>query len=221
MKLCCVKHYLCEKFHEMPRKKWSVTTDITPALLKSREKRKWQIALRRYVIEKNISAFYAPYFGLDIENMRKWVEIQFEKNINWSDFGKKWHLDHVVHIYYFNSSDESELKLCWNFINIRVAQIKQTSHNGNQLNVSLAKNYFDQLYNTTFYPPCRAMLEKLARIESSLTVNTENQQGFINEYKPYLELIKDYSMFEFELLNSGRSINDVNKEVQILKKFEN
>ena len=62
----------------MPRKKWSAQTEVTPSLLKLREKRRWQIALRRYVIERNISTFYAPYFGLDVENIRIWFEMQFD-----------------------------------------------------------------------------------------------------------------------------------------------
>jgi hypothetical protein len=64
------------------RKKWSARTEITPAVLKFREKRKWQIALRRYVIEKNNCITYAPYFGLDRENLRKWFEMQFEEGYN-------------------------------------------------------------------------------------------------------------------------------------------
>ena len=72
----------------MPRKKWVSQSNITPDILKSREKRKWQIAFRRYVLEKNQCPSYAPYFGLDIQKIREWFEIQFEKGVKWEDFGK-------------------------------------------------------------------------------------------------------------------------------------
>lgn len=68
----------------MSRKKWEPQTAITPALLKTREKRKWQIALRRYVLERNVCVDYAPYFGLDIERMRHWFECQFPPGIGWT-----------------------------------------------------------------------------------------------------------------------------------------
>jgi hypothetical protein len=52
-------------------------------------------------------------------------------------------------------------------------------------------------------------------------VSTESQQAFIRDHKEYLKMIEGYSFFEFELLNSGRSINEVKEEIELLKKFEN
>ncbi|MFI5132361.1 MAG: hypothetical protein ACHQFX_20330, partial [Chitinophagales bacterium] len=85
----------------MSRKRWTPQKEVTPALLKFREKRKWQISLRRYVIDKSPCPLYAPYFGLDIENLRKWFEMQFSDNIAWGDFGKKWQFDHIIPVTYF------------------------------------------------------------------------------------------------------------------------
>ncbi|MDP9230944.1 MAG: hypothetical protein M3O67_09780, partial [Bacteroidota bacterium] len=203
------------------RKRWSAKTEVTPALLKFREKRKWQIALRRYVLEKNICTPYAPYFGLDIENMRKWFEAQFEKGIGWSDFAKKWQFDHIIPVTYFDSSNEAELKLCWNFTNIRVKQFQRNKDRSNRLDVLAAKRYFEELYKKTLYVPCRKLLEKIDKIELSEMVSSEKQQAFIIENRPYLDMIENYSVFEFELLNSGRNIDEVKKEIEFLKKFEN
>ena len=57
----------------MARKKWTPRDEITPELLAAREKRKWQIALRRYVLDGNPSTRYAPYFGLDIKTLRRFL----------------------------------------------------------------------------------------------------------------------------------------------------
>ena len=84
----------------MKRKKWSTQTEITPILVKSREKRKWQIAFRRYVLERNPSVFYAPYFGLDIDTLRKWLESQFMEGIDWDGFGKDWQFEHIIPVTY-------------------------------------------------------------------------------------------------------------------------
>lgn len=108
----------------MERKKWTPKVEITDGLIKSREKRKWQLALRRYVLEKNISPGYAPYFGLNIVKFRQWIEIQFTGELNWENFGAAWQFEHIVPLAYFDFSIEDDMHLCWNFINIRVESLE-------------------------------------------------------------------------------------------------
>jgi len=202
----------------MARKKWVPQTSVTPELIKSREKRKWQIAFRRYVIERKPSVPYAPYFGLDIENLRKWLEIQFPEDLGWDDFGRKWQFDHIIPVAYFDFSQEEELKLCWNFINIRVKSIGHP-HQGGWLEALQARTYFNDLYAATRYPPCLSLLQKLRSLEQQDPADSTKQQAFIMAHQPYLSMIANYSAFEFDLLNSGRSVDEVNKEVDFLKKF--
>src|SRR6188474_3101936 len=101
----------------MERKRWTPKAEITDELLKSREKRKWQVALRRYVLDKNLSPAYAWYFGLSIDQFRNWIEIQFTEGLSWENFGSAWQFDHVIPVAYFDFSLEEDLLLCWNFIN--------------------------------------------------------------------------------------------------------
>jgi hypothetical protein len=204
----------------LARKRWTQKKDITPELLKFREKRKWQIALRRYVLEKNPCPFYAPYFGLDIENLRKWFEFQFEKDLGWDDFGKKWQFDHIIPVTYFDFSDDTDLKLCWNFTNIRVEEFQRNKDRGNRVDVLAAKGYFEELYKKTLYVPCFKLLEKIDKIQLSIIVSSEKQQAFITQNKDYLDMVENYSAFEFELLNSGRSVTEVEKEINLLKNFK-
>jgi hypothetical protein len=204
----------------MPRKKNTRDLYPTEALLKFREKRKWQISLRRYVLNKHICIAYAPYFGLDVENMRKWFEYQFQPGIEWDNFGKMWQFDHIIPVTYFDFSDEAELKICWNFTNIRVEKLQLNKDRGNRLDVLAAKNYFKELYEKTKYAPCLKLLQKIDSLELSEFVSTERQQAFIRKHWEYLNMIESYSFFEFELLNSGRDINEVKKEIEFLKKFE-
>lgn len=204
----------------MERKKWSPKTELSPPILKFREKRKWQIALRRYVLEKNPCVYYAPYFGLDIKNLRKWFEYQFETGIGWNDFPKKWHFDHIIPVAYFDFSDKEELNLCWNFTNIRIEHFLKNKDRGNRLDVIAAKDYFLELYTKTNYSPCLKLLNKIDRIELQEIFRTEGQQAFIRENREYLDMIANYTAFEFELLNSGRDINEIKKEIDFLKKFD-
>ena len=208
------------KTYQLTRKKNIQSPYPTEALLKFREKRKWQISLRRYVLDRHICVAYAPYFGLDVENMRQWFEYQFKEGIRWDNFGKMWQFDHIIPVTYFDFSDESELKLCWNFTNIRVEQFQKNKDRGNRLDVLAAKNYFKELYEKTNYIPCLKLLKKIDSLELSEFLSTEQQQSFIRDHWEYLNMIEGYSFFEFELLNSGRDMNEVKKEIAFLKKFE-
>lgn len=200
------------------RKRWEAKTEITPALLKFREKRKWQINLRRYVIEKSPCPLYAPYFGLDIENIRKWFEYQFSKGLSWENFAKEWQFDHIIPVVYFDHSSDKELRLCWNFINLRVEPLQLNKNRGSRIDVLGAKSYFDEIHLKTGYSMAKALRNKITEIELSELASSEPQQKFLADHKEYLEHIENYSVFEFELLNNGRSIDEVNKEIAFLKK---
>ena len=202
----------------MARKKWQAKTEVTPMILESREKRKWQINLRRYVLERSPCPQYAPYFGLDILNIRKWFEYQFENGLTWENFGEKWQFDHVIPVTYFDHNDEQELRLCWNFTNIRVEPLEMNKNRGSCIDVLGAKSYFDELYKRTNYPITKELREKIAKIELSELMSSEPQQKFLADHKDYLTHIENYSAFEFELLNHGRSIEDIRMEMEFLKK---
>jgi len=206
---------------ENRRKKWVARSEITPELIRFREKRKWQIALRRYVVEKNPSAFYAPYFGLDIQNLRNWFEIQFEIGMNWGNFGQKWQLDHIIPVTCFNFSSEAELRICWNFTNIRVTSPDNAKNKAFALEILSAKHYFEELYQATHYLPCLHLLEKIVAIENSRSHAAEKLKGFLLQNKAYIDLIENYSSFEFGLLNSGRDPDAIKKEMAFFKKQEN
>jgi hypothetical protein len=202
----------------MARKKWEPQTEITPALLTFREKRKWQINLRRYVIERSPCPHYAPYFGLDKEKIRKWFEYQFTNELNWETFAKNWQFDHIIPVTYFDHSLEEELRLCWNFTNLRVEPFQLNKDRGNRLDVLGARAYFDELYLKTGYSITKELRDKIAHIELSEFISSTPQQNFLAEHKEYLDRIENYSVFEFELLNHGRSLEEVEKEIAFLKK---
>lgn len=197
----------------MTRKRWTRNTQNTPEIKEFREKKKWQIALRRYVLEQSPAVLYAPYFGLDAKNIREWFESQFKNDISWEDFGKKWQFDHVIPITYFDFTNEEELKMCWNFTNLSIELFQENKNRGDSIDILGAKKYFKELYDQTGYKPCLQLFEKIESLELSEFSNTSAQQAFMKFNKNYLEEIANYSTFEFELLNKGRSPDEIRKEI--------
>ena len=204
----------------MARKKWEAKSELTPALIKVREKRKWQISFRRYVLERQSCEQYAPFFGLDILKIREWFELQFEEGVGWSDFGKKWQFDHIIPVTFFDFSNVDDLKLCWNFANIRVEPIKRNNDGAHRPDMLASKQFFATLYETSKYPLCLKMLEKIDRIERTEMPSSEKQQVFILTNRPYLDILETYSSFEFSLINTGRTVDQVKLEANFFNKFK-
>ena len=190
-----------------------------PSDQKMKEKRKWQIAYRRYVLEGSPSEAYAPYFGIDKVNLRKWFELQFKGDLSWETFGTKWQFDHIVPVAYFDFNNEDDLYLCWNFTNIRIEPISLNKNRGNRIDVLSVKKYFSDLYEQTKYSTCQKMVEKIEQIEVSNIESNNEIVSFLTTNKKWLEQVSGLNKDEFSRYNSGTSLSDLLLEREILKKF--
>ncbi|MFM9910998.1 MAG: hypothetical protein ACKVOW_16785 [Chitinophagaceae bacterium] len=202
----------------MKNKRWTAQTELTEALLNSRERRKWQIALRRYVLEKNKSPLYSPYFGLSIERFRDWIELQFEGESTWQNFGTIWQFEHIIPVIYFDFTLEEELKLCWNFINIQVGLIHQPFR-PKKVDLLGAKAYFQSIFTSSGVLQSEAMVKKIEAIELSQAVNRAPREGFLNQHKKEILSITGFTSYEYDQLNTGTSIGQVLEEREVLRKF--
>ena len=182
------------------------------------EKRKWQIALRRYVINKSKSIAYAPFFGIEIEGFRSWIASQFDDTMNWENFSKAWQLDHVVPVAYFNLTDESELRLCWSFINIRVEKLNATFKT-HKPDVHGTRLYFEALYQHTGLQLCRQMITKISTIQLQEMLPNATQLLLIKDKANDLQKMEDFSVYEFERLNTGDTVNTLIAERALVNKF--
>jgi len=204
----------------MAKKKWTPQTEITDALLQTRERKKWQIALRRYVLEGQPSSFYTPYFGIDIRNFRKWIELQLGEELDWEKPSKDWQFDHVVPMDYFDPKNEKELRLCWNFINIRA--VKNVPEQGFESKVDpfAARAYYESMFRNTGYLTCLEMIKKIEQIELRLSGGNSKLENFIKGNRNYLNALSDFSSYEFDKLNNEMDFDRVLREREFLKKYE-
>lgn len=198
----------------MLRKKWT-PREQSPDVLESREKRKWQIALRRYVFLQSPCTYYAPFFGLDATKMREWIATQFEEGMNWENFSREWYFGHVLSPSFFDFTSDEDLKLCWNFLNINVVK-KAEGENGG---LAQAKQYYQKLYASTGLELCSAMLAKIEAAESYATGQFENRLGFAQVNKEYIQSVAIFDAYQFEQLNNGANAEDILREKEMLDKF--
>lgn len=74
------------------------------------------------------------YVGCDIETLRKHIELQFTKGMNWENYGK-WHLDHIKPLASFNftgDNKESQLRDAWHFTNLQPLWAKDNIMKGSK-----------------------------------------------------------------------------------------
>jgi hypothetical protein len=203
----------------MNRKRWTPKEVVTEADLRFREKKKWQLALRRYVLEQNPSPMYAPYFGLPIAAFRQWIATQFADDMNWGNYATAWQFEHIVPVAYFDFAIEEDLLLCWNFTNIRVEPIEKANNRAKQADVLTARAYFSQLFQVTGLPQCQKMLEKIDRLQELDTETTMAQQAFIQQHLSDIETMATLGPEDFNQLNTGMKLADVLLQRDILNKF--
>ena len=182
-------------------------------------KRKWQIALRRYVLERQASLAYAKYFGLPITLFREWIEMQFDSSTNWDNFSENWQFDHIVPVAYFNFKNKRDLELCWNFTNIRIEKINLNRNTGHRVDVIAAKAYFSDIFDKTGYKLCQEMIQKIESIEISQISSNDVLESFIIKNFSTLTELSKFSESDFERVNMGMSIDDLITEAKMLAKF--
>ncbi len=199
----------------MKRKKWTLQVDSAENDI-NKDKRKWQIALRRYLIESKPSVYYAPFFGLSVELFREWIEAQFSPNISWDGFGTEWQLEHLIPTQYFDFNNQEDLKLYWNFLNIRVELLDSKFEN--KLDILSAKKHFEELFTETGIQLARKMADKLLIIIES--VKTQPQIiNFLNNQKYNIINIETLDSDQLLRVNQGEKLKDIILEIEILAKF--
>ena len=182
------------------------------------EKRKWQIALRRYVINKSKSVAYAPYFGIDIAGFREWIETQFDTPMSWENFSKTWQFEHVLPVSFFDFSNENDLKLCWNFLNIRVEKL-HTLNRAARLDLRAVNHYFNIIYTQTKSPVCEDLLKKIAGIQIQRPEPSPAQLSFLTANADNITDMQKFSAYEFERLNNGDDIKILLAEQALMQRF--
>lgn len=65
--------------------------------------------------------------GCSYQHLVKWIEALWEDWMTWENYGGeyggvtagRWQIDHVIPCSWFDQDDEDEMKICWNYMNLR------------------------------------------------------------------------------------------------------
>jgi hypothetical protein len=93
------------------------------------------------VTGKKISNSILGYLGVSLEYFLKWIEYQFDENMNWDNQGTYWDIDHVIPCNNFNLENDEEIKKCFNWKNIRPCEKIENYKKNNKIVESLINDH--------------------------------------------------------------------------------
>lgn len=87
--------------------------------------------LNKFLKRSNRKPRTEKFIGCNARKLKKWIESQFNDQMNWDNQGDLWHIDHIVPCSWFDHTDEEHLKLCWNYRNLRPLSARENISRSN------------------------------------------------------------------------------------------
>jgi hypothetical protein len=81
------------------------------------------------------------YLGCSIEEFKLYLELMFDKEMNWENHGSIWHIDHIKPCCSYNLVNEDELKACFHWSNLRPLLVLENQKKTNKIDEELIKEY--------------------------------------------------------------------------------
>ena len=89
--------------------------------------------IRRSVLPKSMRS--QDYLGCTPGQFKAYLESQFISNMSWANYGRAWHVDHIIPLASFNLSSESEIKKACHYTNLRPLWAKANIRKSDKITV--------------------------------------------------------------------------------------
>jgi hypothetical protein len=100
---------------------------------------------KKTVLGKKTYSKILNYIGVDIQYFLKWIEFNFDKNISWKNQGTYWDVEHIKPCASYNLLNEDEIKLCYNWKNLRPCEKIENYKKNDKIDDDLIKKYNDKV----------------------------------------------------------------------------
>lgn len=111
----------------------------TEGIYKKKEviKKTQQAALRRFLRGQSTPIKLREWIGLNAGELKVLLDSRMQPSMDWKNYGKHWHIDHVAPFWIFDLEDEKDLKLLWHPDNLLPLIGKDNNHKQGDLRFSL------------------------------------------------------------------------------------
>jgi len=122
------KKRLNEKYHT--DEKYQLTTILRSRLHKA--------------LSRNKNDTTINYIGCDVVFLKKWLEFRFDENMNWTNLGSYWHIDHILPINRFDFTNERHKYICFHWTNLQPLTCFDNQSKSDSLHLH---HYFNNIVN--------------------------------------------------------------------------
>lgn len=91
--------------------------------------------LRHFLFQRFPARKYLHLFDCEAIFLRNFIEHQFKTGMRWDNFATKWQIDHIVPLCLFDQTNEEDLKICWNWVNLRPLSIGKNKGKNSQVDM--------------------------------------------------------------------------------------
>jgi hypothetical protein len=87
------------------------------------------------------------YLGCSIEHLKYYLEGKFEIGMNWNNYGKSWHIDHIIPCSSWNFTNIFESICCWNYRNLQPLWALENRSKGDTFSKVKKEIYIEKMKN--------------------------------------------------------------------------
>jgi hypothetical protein len=88
----------------------------------------------RDILGSNSDTF-AESVGCSAKQLKKYIEVQFTKNMTWGNYGTYWHIDHIQPLSSFDLRDPNQRRLATNWANLRPLEAVRNMRKSSKIEV--------------------------------------------------------------------------------------
>lgn len=85
------------------------------------------------ILRAKIGSRFDSLIGCSRGFLKDWLGSQFRRGMNWENYGRDWHIDHIVPCSAFDLSDEQEQRKCFHYTNLRPLWKVENLAKGNRI----------------------------------------------------------------------------------------
>lgn len=89
--------------------------------------------LNKLIHRSTYNGYMIELVGCSRKEFINFIESQFKEGMSWDNYGKIWHVDHIVPCSYFDLTDKDEQRVCFNWRNSQPLFSKENFSKGNIL----------------------------------------------------------------------------------------
>ncbi len=120
------------------------------------------------------------YIGCNRNELKNWIESQFDDNMSWDNYGSYWHIDHVIAIDLFDLTSLENRYICFHWSNLRPLEKKENISKFNKFRIEdilkHRQNIQKYIQNNNWY---QAISEKLWWLRLELRYGKNPEDDFV------------------------------------------